>query len=92
MTNTETELRQKLTDVFSPIHLDVIDESHLHAGHREAQPGKSTHFQVTIVSEKFEGLLPIKQHRLVYSAIDDLMKSEIHALALNTIRPSKWQS
>ncbi|NQZ57945.1 MAG: BolA family transcriptional regulator [Lentisphaeraceae bacterium] len=91
MTKTEEEIRSILEQEFQPAFMEVVDESHLHAGHMEAKEGAATHFRVTIVSEKFEGLLPIKQHRLIYTALQQQLNEGLHALALNTIKPSKWQ-
>ena len=90
MTNTAKEIEHILTEEFNPIHLDIIDESHLHAGHMGYREGESTHFNVTLVSEKFEGLMPIKQHRLVNAALKELLDGPVHALALKTIKASKW--
>lgn len=92
MTDTEQEIRNILQEEFSPVHLEVIDESHLHAGHMGAVPGVSTHFNIRIVSDKFEGLLPIKQHKLVYEALKIQLEGPVHALALKTIKKSKWQA
>ncbi|MCM8533705.1 MAG: BolA family transcriptional regulator [Lentisphaeraceae bacterium] len=91
MTNTEKEIRDILTKEFQPQLLDVIDESHLHAGHMGAVEGVSTHFRVKIVSEKFEGTPKIKQHKLVYKALEDQLNGDVHSLALNTIKKSKWE-
>lgn len=89
MTKIE-EIRSILEQKFKPVSMEVVDESHLHAGHMEAEEGTSTHFRVTIVSEKFEGLLPIKQHKLIYTALEQQFNEGLHALALTTIKPSKW--
>lgn len=61
--------------------LDIIDESHLHAGHAGAQSGAS-HFRVRISSHHFNGKLPLARHRLVYDLLDDLIPHPIHALAI----------
>ncbi|MFW5966532.1 MAG: BolA family protein [Persicimonas sp.] len=52
--------------------------------------GTKDHYQVTVVSEDFEGLPLIKQHRLVYDALEDEMKGPIHALTLDTFTPEQW--
>lgn len=70
----------------SPTYIDIIDESHLHAGHAGAASGAG-HFNVTVVSEIFAEQSPIQRHRLVYSALEDLMKSEIHAVSINAQAP-----
>lgn len=92
MTDTEQEIRNILQSEFSPELLEVVDESHLHAGHMGAVPGVSTHFNVKVVSERFEGLLPIKQHKLVYEALKVQLDGPVHALSLKTIKKSKWQA
>ena len=67
---------------FSPSQLEVIDESHKHAGHAGARSGGG-HFVVNIVSNAFEGKNSIERHRMIYQALGDAMKSEIHALSIN---------
>jgi BolA protein len=76
------EIKVRLEQALSPTHLDILDESHLHAGHAGAASGAG-HFNVTIVSDKFVGQSAIQRHRLVYLAVGDLMPSEIHALSIN---------
>lgn len=82
----EQRLRQRLEGRFSPLELIIEDESHRHAGHAGAATGQS-HFRVRIVAEAFRGLSALARHRLVYAAVDDLMKSEIHALAIEALPP-----
>ncbi|HEY3852152.1 MAG TPA: BolA family protein [Steroidobacteraceae bacterium] len=82
----EERLRRRLIEEFRPIELHVDDESHLHAGHAGAAGGAS-HFRIRIVSEAFRGKLPVARHRMIYAALGDLMKSEIHALAIDASPP-----
>lgn len=77
-----------LRDSFSPIELLVKDQSHLHAGHAGSKEGKG-HFDVTIVSEKFDGVNRIGRHRLVYDALGTFMESDIHALRINAFSPAE---
>jgi BolA protein len=79
-------LRAALTARFSPVELDIEDESHRHAGHAGAAGGMS-HFRVRIVSETFRGMAPVARHRLVYAAVEDLLKTDIHALAIEASAP-----
>lgn len=74
------QIRQRLTQALAPTELEVIDEGHLHTGH--AGEGKG-HFHVRIVSAAFAGQLPIRRHRMVYAAVDDLMGNGIHALSID---------
>jgi BolA protein len=79
-------LRQLLESRFAPEVLVIVDESHLHAGHAGARGGQS-HFRVRIVAEAFRGVTPVARHRLVYAAVDDLLKADIHALAIEASPP-----
>jgi BolA family transcriptional regulator, general stress-responsive regulator len=82
----EQRLRRCLQERFAPTLLIIEDESHLHAGHAGAAGGHS-HFRVTITAEAFRGLSPVARHRLVYAAAGDLLKTDIHALAIEASPP-----
>jgi BolA protein len=81
-------LRERLESRFAPAQLTVEDESHLHEGHAGAAGGQS-HFRIRIVAEAFRGIPAVARHRLIYAAVDDLMKSDIHALAIEALPPDK---
>jgi BolA protein len=83
-----TTIEQLLVDAFAPQDMLVKDQSHLHAGHAGAKEGKG-HFDVTIVSEKFDGVNRIGRHRLVYDALGAFMESDIHALRINAFSPAE---
>lgn len=83
----EELIRRRLTETFSPQSLEIVDESHKHAGHASA--GGGGHFIVTIVADAFEGKTPIQRHRLVYDALGDAMQSEIHALSIKASTPAE---
>lgn len=70
-----------LRAAFPDAQLQLVDESHLHAGHAGAQGGRG-HFRLVITSVAFAGLAPIARHRAVYAALGDLMQSDIHALSI----------
>ncbi len=82
------KIEEKLTREFSPVKLNVIDESHHHAGHAGARPQGESHFRVEIESEKFAGLSRVACQRLVYQVLDEEMKTDIHALTLDLKSPS----
>ncbi len=73
---------------FSPSHLLVKDQSHLHAGHAGAQDGKG-HFDVTIVSDAFAGKRPLARHRQVYDALNEMIETDIHALRITAKTPDE---
>ena len=83
------QLEERLTKKLEPSHLEVIDESHLHAGHVGARDGGG-HFRATIVSTKFEGLGRIAAQQLVYETVDEWMGNKIHALSMKTFTPEDW--
>jgi intracellular septation protein len=87
-TTRAQRLRERLQNRFAPAQLSVEDESHLHEGHAGAAGGQS-HFRVRIVSEAFRGMPSVARHRLIYAAVDDLLKSDIHALAIEALPPDK---
>jgi BolA protein len=82
----EQRLRERLMTRFAPALLTIEDESHRHAGHAGAAGGQS-HFRVTIVADAFRGVSPVARHRMVYAAVDDLLKTDIHALSIEASPP-----
>ena len=83
-----TNIKDKLTRAFQPQHLEVIDESHLHAGHAGSHPDGESHFRVKIVSRAFAGKSRVDTHRMVNTALADELKSRVHALAIQASAPS----
>lgn len=81
-------IRRELEAQLSPVELLIKDQSQLHAGHDGAKDGRG-HFDVTIVTEKFEGLRPIQRHRIVYDALSKLLETDIHALRIKAFTPSE---
>lgn len=82
-------IKDKLTENFHPSQLEVIDESHKHAGHggaaaHAAAYGGSgeSHFHVKITSEAFNGMSRLARQRAIYAALGNLMEGRIHALRL----------
>ena len=84
-------LRAALAAGFSDAVFDLVDESHLHAGHVGARGGKG-HFRLIITSDAFAGLLPLARHRKVFAALDALMATDIHALSIDAKTPAERQS
>ncbi|EFN56446.1 hypothetical protein CHLNCDRAFT_48758 [Chlorella variabilis] len=86
-------IQRKLREELQPLRLEVVDNSHQHAGHGgyrgSATYSGETHFNVEVVSARFEGLTSIKRHRLVYQILDDELRSPVHALSLITKTPAE---
>ncbi|AVF03934.1 MAG: BolA family transcriptional regulator [Devosia indica] len=87
MSMTDT-IHAKLTEKFAPLHLEVIDESQSHHGHAGWREGGETHFRVRIATRNFDGLSRVAQHRAVNEALDDELKSSVHALAIEVLPTS----
>lgn len=82
-------IRERLQTALQPAHIDIVDESHKHAGHAGARESGGGHFNVTIVAECFRDQSPIKRHRMVYATVEDLMPQEIHALSIRALTPDE---
>ena len=85
MTAMEDIIRQKLTESLTPTRLEIINESHLHAGHAGDDGSGESHFRVLIVSKRFAGLTRVAAQRLVYGVLTDELKNGIHALSISTL-------
>jgi BolA protein len=86
--STEQDIRERLA-VLKPVALELHDESEEHAGHAGHRPGGGSHWQLTIVSDAFRGQPPVARHRMVYEALGDLMKRDIHALKIEAFAPEQ---
>ena len=79
-----------LRESFTPLHLELEDESERHRGHAGAAAGGG-HFRVTLVSASFAGQSRVARHRKVYDALGTEMGGEIHALAVRALTPEEWK-
>src|SRR5438128_624651 len=84
---TRDLIAEKLTTAFAPERLDVVDESHQHAGHAGHRPGGETHFRVTIVAEAFRGKSRLERHRMVNETLAVELQGGVHALAIHASAP-----
>ena len=82
------EIRRCLNTAFEPETLGVEDESHLHEGHVGARDGRG-HYRVLIISSAFAERSPLERHRMVYKALGDLMRTDIHALSIDAWSPNE---
>ena len=84
----EQAMRERLA-ALQPVNLELRDESNEHAGHAGSRPSGGSHWQLTIVSEAFRGKNAVARHRMVYEALGDLMKRDIHALKIEAFAPEQ---
>ncbi|MBL4891508.1 MAG: BolA family transcriptional regulator [Rhizobiaceae bacterium] len=84
-------LEEKLRDEFAPTALELVNESHLHAGHQESFDGSGeTHFRIKIVSPKFSGMNRVARHRGINALFVDLMETRgLHAIAIEAKAPEE---
>ncbi|MEQ1718133.1 MAG: BolA family protein [Hyphomicrobium sp.] len=87
--SVEQRIKEKLMVALEPVRLDVINESHMHAGHRSSPGTGESHFRVLVVSPAFTGKSRVDRHRLVNDALKGDVGGLIHALALATYAPGE---
>lgn len=87
--SVEQTMREKLMVAFDPVRLDVVNESHLHAGHRSSPGTGESHFRLLIVAPAFAGKSRVERHRMVNNALADELEGRVHALAMKTYAPGE---
>ena len=87
MPATADVIRERL-GALNPLTVDLRDESEQHAGHAGAASGGG-HWELTIASEAVRGKTPVARHRMIYEALGDLMKRDIHALTNEAFAPEQ---
>ncbi len=89
--DARSRIHERLAETLAPcVFLDVIDQSAAHAGHAGARESGGGHFNVLIVSTRFEGLGALARQRLVYAALADEMRDLIHALSMTCQTPAEY--
>ncbi len=92
MNNQTAVIFDSITNILNkelkPVHLEIMDESHLHSRRTEENP--ETHFKVIVVSEMFVGLTRVRRQQLVYAVLSRLFKTGLHALTQVTFTPTEW--
>lgn len=83
----QQEIEQQLRLRFSPVFLEVVNESHQHS----VPANSETHFRVVLVSDVFDGERKVARHRKVYAALAPQLEGPVHALALHTYTSDEWR-
>lgn len=81
-------IAKALTEALAPTSLEVVDESHLHAGHSGWREVGETHFRLDVVSSAFEGKSRVERHRLVNGVLEPAFQRGLHALAVKARTPA----
>lgn len=87
--SVEATIREKLVQALQPTRLEIVNESYLHAGHRNSPGTGESHFRVLVVSAMFAGKSRLARHRLVNEALAEELKGKIHALAIEAFAPDE---
>lgn len=82
----QERIQQTLSNAFSPTHLEVIDESHMHS----VPEGAESHFKIVVVSEQFAEDKPIARHRRVNALLRGELENGLHALSIHAWTPEQW--
>uniref|UniRef100_A0A8C5R0W9 BolA-like protein 1 n=1 Tax=Leptobrachium leishanense TaxID=445787 RepID=A0A8C5R0W9_9ANUR len=82
-----TAIRSKITQSFAPHHLEVHNESYMHA----VPTGSETHFKVVVISEMFAGKSLIQRHRLLNELLKEELAGPVHALSIVAKTPEQWE-
>lgn len=85
--SVEQTIIEKLTAEFAPTVLQVENESHKHSSGR----GTESHFKITLVTPKFDGVRTLARHRAIYALLAHELETGVHALALHTYTDAEWQ-
>jgi len=86
MSTVHTIILEKIQNALAPHHVDLQNESHMHAG-----PATESHFKLVVVSDGFEGLGKVKRHQQVYRLLKDELEGPVHALALHLYTQAEWK-
>ena len=87
--SVESSIREKLVQAFQPTRLEVLNESHLHAGHHGSPGTGESHFRVLVVSPRFTGKSRLERHRLVNQTLAAELSGKVHALAIEAYAPEE---
>lgn len=82
-------MRRRLGEALSPQTLEIVNESHLHAGHAGSPGTGESHYRVTIVSAAFAGKTRVERHRMVNAALAGELEQGLHALAIRADAPEE---
>jgi BolA protein len=86
--NVKSLIEAKLAEQFHLLHMDVVDESHMH----NVPAGAQSHFKVVLVSDDFVGKRLVARHQAVYRALEGELRGAVHALGLHTFTGEEWQA
>lgn len=87
--SVEDRIREKLTLAFAPSAVEVVNDSHRHAGHAGSPGTGESHFTVKVVSAAFASKSRLERHRMINAVLADELKGKVHALAISALAPEE---
>jgi BolA protein len=81
-----------LTEAFAPEALEIVNDSHRHAGHAGSRGTGMSHFTIKVVSAAFTGKPLLERHRMVNAVLAEELAGKIHALAIKAMAPEEHSS
>jgi len=87
--SVEDRIREKLTKAFAPVALEVVNDSHRHAGHAHSPQTGESHFSIKVVSAAFAGKSRVERHRMVNEVLAEELAGKVHALAISAVAPEE---
>jgi BolA family transcriptional regulator, general stress-responsive regulator len=85
----EEQITQKLREAFAPVALEVVNDSHRHAGHASSPQTGESHFSIKVVSASFAGKSRVERHRMVNAVLAEELAGKVHALAISALAPEE---
>lgn len=83
--SVEEQIQSKIKKAFDPEHIELLNESHMHAG-----TATDSHFNLLLVSQSFKHLRKVQRHQAVYKVLGEELAGPVHALALHLYEPEEW--
>jgi stress-induced morphogen len=85
----EERITRKLQQAFAPETLEVVNDSHRHAGHASSPGTGESHFNIKVVSRSFAGKTRLERHRMVNEVLAEELAGNVHALAITALAPEE---
>ena len=87
--SVEDRIREKLILAFAPAALEVVNDSHRHAGHAGSPGTGESHFSINVVSAAFAGKTRLERHRMVNEVLAEELTGPVNALAISALAPEE---
>ena len=89
----QLEIKRRLEEKFSPIHIDLVDKTHTHTSdkHIETMKDKERLYDLTIIAEAFKPMTLVDRHKAIYKVLDIMNNPGIHGIKIKASSPEEWR-